>query len=271
MFLSALNKFLTFFLLTGTVLMLTFIVLSGSVDAFPFNRFYWLQADTSAFTEAGADVTRWTFWGICNPSSYNSSAQGICSGLGPAVAISPADNWGYFGLPDVFMTNATTYYYLSRFAFASILVSLGFSTVALINSVLSPWWSAMKEVNFVYTFIAMIFAMAGAACGTSVSILVRNNFTDAGSAAKIQASVMGMLWASVACLTIIYFLSCCSASNKVYKMHKAHQREINHAQATQEPAPAADEFQAPVNEGSGIRFFKIRKNQQEKTDEESVV
>lgn len=257
----------------GTALMLLFCVLSGGVDAFPFNTFYWVEVDTSSIKDIGYSVYRWTYWGICHPESIDSSSQGTCTLLGPAVPISPMDNFGssfLSSIPNDFIANQQTYYYLSRFSFAFVLIALIFTGISLINLIVSPIWSTFKDANVLYLFLAMIFATAGASCGTAVSVLVKTKFHDAGMEAKLNASFFGMLWASVFCLLFMFFLSCCSATYSAYKKESNKDDEtplVDYDAFGQQPAaavtstaPAQEEYPAPAHESSGIKFFKIKRN-----------
>lgn len=257
--------------------MLLFCVMSGAVASFPFDTFYWVQVDTSSISNLGYDVYRWTFWGICHPSSFSESSQGVCTQLGPAFPISPMDNFDsefVSLLPSDFITNQQSYYYLSRFTFAFILIALVFSGIALINVAVSPIWKSFRDANILYICLALIFAVAGAACGTSVSILTRNKFNDGGFEAKLNASLLGMLWASVFCLLIMFFLSCCTATYKKYKKETTPEFEtklVDYEALGQQPVaastvppppgppPTHEDFQ-PAHESSGIKFFKIKRN-----------
>lgn len=279
MFLSFLNKFFTILLLAGTTLMLLFIVFSGAIDNYPFNRFYWVEADTSSITDDYGDYSRWTFWGICYPDSLSSASTNNCPSLGPAVPISPYDNFGNStALPQDFVDSRNSYYYLSRFSFPLLLISLIFSGVSFVGSVMAPCWLAMKEVVTFFVFIACIFCMTGAACITAVSVMTRNHFKGADMSAKIGASSLGMVWASTACLLLIFLLTCVSTTHKLYKKHQDEERKQQHIQASQEPMPILPQPALPnddanaqpaQHESAGIRFFKIRRSD-EKAEADSM-
>lgn len=282
--LSILNKLLTILLLAGTTLMLLFIVFSGAIKDYPFNRFFWVEADTSAITTEYGDFSRWTFWGICYPDKLDSSESNNCPNLGPDVPISPYDNFGNStALPQDFVNSRNSYYYLSRFSFPLLLISLVFSGVSFIGSTMAPCWLAMKEVVTFFVSIACIFCMTGAACITAVSVMTRNQFEDNGYSAKVGPELLGMVWASTACLIILFLLTCISTSHKLYKKHQNHQRKIQHLQASQDPIQITlpqtanlpqqpeDYTQAPTHESAGIRFFKIRRDQDKEVEEDSIV
>lgn len=273
---------LSLLLLPGATLLLLFCVLSGGVHSFPFNTFYWVQADTSSLG-IGHDVSRWTFWGICNPARYSDSKEGICSSLGPAVPISPVDNFNVTDIsvfPHDFVDNEQSYYYLSRFAFAALIVALVLCGVCMINSLFAVVKKQFKEVNVLYIFLAMIFAILGASCGTAVSVMVRNDFNHAGLDAKLNSAFFGMVWAAVFILIVMFFMTCCGAAVAFYKKEtgknseqyespygdyeKIQQQQTNEAGAQQPLQPAQSEEHP---ESSGIKFFKIKRNSQNEAEE----
>ena len=310
MLLAFVNRALSLLLVAGATLCLLFVVFSGAVSNFPFNEFYWLQADTSTIKNAGGDVTRWTFWGTCHPTSYDSSKNGNCSSTGPDEPLSPLDNFGNStSLPRDFVTNRDTYYYLSRFAFPLLLIALIFSGVSFICHIFGPCWTSMRRITSFFVTLAMLFVLAGSACQTAVSALAKQKFSDSGISAKLGPTMMGLSWAAVACLLIVFFLTCWGALRGAYIIHRntiANQRaqELNQqqqmqqvpdddleslspngAQQSQLNSPLSAEQSQKVVSGSeagneftqgalpsnegGIRFFKIKRNRRN-TDEESL-
>lgn len=283
MIFTLLNRVLTLFLLAGATLVLLFVVFSGSVDSFPFTNFYWLEARTNGISDH--DISRWTFWGICVPDSYDSDKNGQCDSLGPDYPLSPYDNFGNStSLPIDFSDNRDTYFYLSRFAFPMILIALVFSGVSFICAVFQSCWASMKQVMTFFVCLGLLFCAAGVACETAVAVLARNAFKDAGFESKLGATMLGMSWAAVACLIIVFFLCCCSTMHKAYKTHKAHinSNDPNIALETQPPMPPMsqmnqiqeDPLQQQQQRGTfgsegGIRFFKVKRNNKG-NDEESI-
>lgn len=221
MLLGIINRILCLALLAGSTLCLLFVVFSGSVTNFPFNEFYWLQADTSSIKAADGDITRWTFWGLCHPESYDASKNGKCPSLGPDEPLSPYDNFGNStNLPTDFVKSRDTYYYLSRFAFPLLLIALIFSGVSFITHIMGPCWASMRHVTTFFISLGMFFVLAGAACQTAVVVLAKQKFSDANLKSKIGPSMMGMTWAAVACLLICFLLSCLRGMHKAYVIHR---------------------------------------------------
>lgn len=275
------NTALNLFFLGGTTLLLIFLVLSGSTKHFPFNRFYWLRADTSEISGA-YDESAWTFWGVCEHGDYSK-----CD-TGPAYPISPKDNFDTTsGVPQDFISNRDTYYYLSRFAFAFILLGLAFTGFALIVDILGFCFEIIDKIVIFLVVVALLFISGGAALQTAVIVLAKNAFSNAGHKAHIGVKCMGLLWASVACILIIFFNTCAANITNSYKKHigRVNAAKNNEEEYYQRPA---DE---PVSEGGalgdessytranavseketgsgGIRFFRIKRNPKA-SDEESV-
>lgn len=272
--LTFLRKISILLLLTGTTLMLLFIILSGTVHHFPFDTFYWVEADVSSITTVNADVARWTFWGLCYGDAGAASSAFVCSGSGADVPMSPVDNWGFSSeLPSAFVDNRDAYFYLSRFAFPFIFIGFGFTAMSLILYLTSSIFKSLPSKVTFFVTLALIFTITASALITAVSVMTRNQFRDVSSG-KLNASTMGMMWASTACLLIVFFISCCTASYKIYKKEK-HQVTEQPESIPLPPStlpPQHEEFnqQPAQHESSGIRFFKINR-QQEKVEDESVV
>lgn len=271
--LALIKKVSTLLLLAGTTLMLLFIILSGTVHHFPFNTFYWVQADVSSISTVNADLARWTFWGICYGAADASSSAFNCTGSGADVPISPLDNWGFSSeLPSAFVDNRDAYFYLSRFSFPFVFIAFGFTVVSLILYITSSIFKIFPTKVPFFVTLALIFQITASALITAVSVMTRNQFQDFSSG-KLNASTMGMMWASTASLLIVFFTSCCTASYKAYKKETTAIPE----QSEQIPLPPSvlppqhEEFnqQPAQHESSGIRFFKINR-QQEKVEDESV-
>ncbi|TID30638.1 hypothetical protein CANINC_000793 [Pichia inconspicua] len=270
---KVLHRFAALILLAGATLMLLFTVFAGSIEHFPFNRFYWVQADTSGIPSANADVTRWTFWGICHPDSYFQAGTNNCPGLGADVPISPLDNFGNStGIPQDFITNRDTYYYLSRFSFPFLLLALIFTGVALLLNIFAICSKSMKQASFVMIGLGCLFCTVGACLITAVSALTRNHFKDAGYPAKLNASGFGLVWASTFILMVLGLASCFAVIRKAKKSQDEYM-ESNPVPATATtPAyvpPNDDQNATQQHEGSGIRFFKIRRNQN-KVEQDSL-
>ncbi|ODV97185.1 hypothetical protein PACTADRAFT_48933 [Pachysolen tannophilus NRRL Y-2460] len=276
------SSIIQFLLLAGTTLLLLFIVMSGSIDHAPIDKFYWIQADTSGISGAPS-ISKWTFWGIC--SYEGGSTNGNCDNLGPAYAFSPVDNFNTTtNVPTSFVDNRDTYYYLTRFSWVFYLISLVFIGVSFICWWFSGFIASMKFTLTFFTSLTLLLDTTATCCQTAAIVLGKNAFASSGLSSKLGPSMLGMAWASVACLILLSFETCFSAARSSFLEHKQRhdlekqQRDLykadpemgafQQAQVTQ-PNTAQNQGTLASNNEGGIRFFKIRRNNRT-SDEESV-
>lgn len=260
-------------------MVLIFLVLSGSTNHFPFNRFYFVKADTSGISGAPSESS-WTFWGVCDSSDFGSCQRG------PAYPISPVDNFGTTnGVPDDFVSNRNTYYYLSRFSFAFTLLGLAFAGFALIVDILGFCFVVIDKIVIFLVVFALIFIAGAAALQTAVSVLARNAFSSANLATHIGVKSTALVWTAFAAILIVFFNTCAANIANSYKKHIERVRntqnedEVYYPPAeTQEPTEGALGDESSYTRGNtaeketgsgGIRFFRIKRNQKV-SDEESV-
>lgn len=187
-------RLLTLLFFAGNVLLLLLIILSGTTQSYPIDRFYWVQANTTGIPNA-SDVTRWTFWGACG----NDDGHTVCSGnLAAAYPISVVDNFHTReNVPSKFISNRDSFYYLSRFAFAFFWIALSFIGVSFILYILTWFSEVILQVVFILMAFGCFFNICAVVFQTAVTVLARNAFHDGDRSAKIGASLMGIAWASV--------------------------------------------------------------------------
>lgn len=264
-------------LLTGASLLMVFIVLSGSTNSFPFNTFYSVRADTSAISNAYSE-SDWSFWGVCDNSDMSQCRTG------PAFPLSPVDNFQTIeGVPQDFIDNRDTYFYLSRFAFAFALIGLGFCVFALIVDIAALCFAAVDKVAVVLVAVAAFFIAGFAAMLTAVTVLAKNAFNQADMHATVGTKYMAMTWAAFACILLVFFNTCAANIARSYKSH-IEKSQGSKNQTYYSSAPNGDNSAALGDESSftrnnalnekddaedgGIRFFRIKRNRKP-ADEES--
>lgn len=273
--LRASGTFVNLFLLAGTTLLLIFIVLAGSVNHFPFNRFEWLRADTSQI-EGAYGESKWFFWGVCDASNLSNCMAG------PAYPISPNRNFGTEqGVPSDFINDDSTFFYLSRFAFAFLIIGFIFTALAFIVDMAGFCFDFIERIVIILVTLALFFIAGFAAFQTSVAVLARNAFKDENLSAKLGVKGFAIMWTAVACLAIIWFITCANNIATSYKKHIENVRGSEggyYPQGPQDGGELADDssftrsvpVEKDANAGSGgIRFFRIKRNQKP-SDEESV-
>ena len=270
------STILNIFLLAGTCLLLLLIILSGASDNFPLNDLYWIKADTSLISGA-PNMAAWTFWGVCEEKDFSK-----CT-LGPAYPISPKDNFDTTNnVPEDFIDNRGAFYYLSRFSFAFTLVAIGFTGIALIIDVLAFCFAIIDKVVIAFVSFALFFIAALAAFQTAVVVLARNAFNQEDMSPTVGLKMMAITWTAVVCILIVFINTCFANISNSYKKHMSRVRENQGGAAagpavnqrddssfTRANAGAVDPETREANNG-GIRFFKIKRNNQKISDDESI-
>ncbi|RCK57845.1 Protein SUR7 [Candida viswanathii] len=270
--------FFNLFFMAGAILLLLFTVLAGSSKHFPLDRFYWVEADTTNIPNAPANRSAWTFWGVCDKEDYSNCL------LGPAYPILPQDNFGTtVNVPENFLNNENTFFYLSRFAFAFCLIALAFVGLAFIIDILGFCFEIIDKVVIILITIALIFMAGFASMQTGVTVLAKNAFSNADRYAHVGAKSMGIMWAAFVCILICWFLTLWANIANSYRKHMGrvnsekqaaaggavpvhgpHGDESSFTRATTDPPDIKDD-----DHTGGIRFFKIKRNQKV-SDDDSV-
>ncbi|CAH2352213.1 protein Sur7p [[Candida] railenensis] len=273
---------LNLFFLAGSCLLLIFTVLSGTADTSPINKFYWLEADTSKIPGAPSTAA-WTFWGVCDRYDF-----GNCT-LGPAYPISPPDNFHTdTNVPKDFISNRDMYYYLTKFSFGFTFVALCFAGVAFIIGILGLCFSIIDKVLVAFVSIALFFVAGTASFQTAATVLAKQAFNDSDLSAKLGVKAFAILWTTVACLLISFFLTCFGNIASSYRKHMdrvyaAKQPDGGYNDSGIPPPVVGDGIDNDVSSftraepaqetkednGGGVRFFKIKRNPKV-SDEESV-
>jgi hypothetical protein len=203
--------------------------------------------------------------------------------------LSPVDNFDTtLSVPKDFVDNRDTYYYLTRFAFAFEIIALCFTGVSLIIDVLGLCFNVIDRVVIAFITFALFFVAGFAALQTAAVVLARNAFLDENKYAHIGAKMMGITWAAVVCLFIVWMITCFANIATSYRKHMNRVNEYRSQDAGAAPSavgddgsvandqssftratPAAAETNEVNSNSGGIRFFKIKRNQKV-SDEDSV-
>lgn len=272
----AIGSVLTVFLV-GANLLLLFIVLSGGVNHYPFNRFYWVQGDTSGISGAPA-TARYTFWGLCSGVHL---ALRNCS-VEAAYPISPVDNFNTeTGVPLKFVNDRDTFYYLTRVAFGLYLAGFGFAFSAAFAAVLLTCLRTFNTTTSVFGFFAFFIILAATCLQTAATALAKKAFKDAGLYSKISATNLGLSWGATVCLLVVFLAAGCSGLKRTYG---EHQKWLNQQKAARGELPAQAPADVELEDQSsfvrtgpaeqaqtggfgGMNFFtRSRKDKSEETD-----
>lgn len=248
--------------LAGTVVLLILTILGGSLKKLPMGEFYWLKADTSKIPGA-YNETAWTFWGICQANDFSDCKYG------PAVPISPVTNFNTTeGVPQEFIDNQSTYYYLSRFAWAFTFVSISFAAFALILAFLGFCWGHVQYAIVFLTSVCALFLAATCALQTAVVVMARENFNSAGMDASVQTKSMALIWTAFVTVLIVWLISIAGLVSASYSKHMGRDTEASTGGRDDSSFTRTNAANADLN-GGAIRYFKIKRNAKD-VDDESV-
>lgn len=207
-------------LVVASAFMLFLINLSGLESTLSFlNKFYFSSVTTT-------EETRWYNYALCYPSED----QLLCSGKVPAYPFSPADNFGASIVPEAFVLNRNTYYYLLRIAYAWFLLALLFAILSLFPILWSCCWRGFISGFFasIIVGISLFFSILGALFETGVHALGVSVFKKAGYTAALGTNMMIIMWLTVAFMLIAWlwmFFVGIHGAEKVYDdsaLEKSH-------------------------------------------------
>ena len=135
------------------------ILLSGAIDGFPVNRYYFLEANTGNIPNAPA-VSRWTFWNVCGVDGPRlACGNRDYEKIHPAFPFNPPGkkNFGTdVNVPDQFI-NTSYYFLMTRFMFAFMLIALFFGVCALFTGLLALCTRIGAYLSGLLTMIAALF------------------------------------------------------------------------------------------------------------------
>ncbi|KAF2273701.1 SUR7-domain-containing protein, partial [Westerdykella ornata] len=202
---------LSLFFLAGAVLLQFFTILSGGVNSSPENRFYFLEASNIGNIPNARNPSRWTFWKICGVNPRNGH-NANCGSPIPALPFDPPRNFGTTqNVPRQFI-GTTHYYYMSRFMFAFMIMSLFFSVMALITGLLALCTRMGGYISGLTTFVALFFQIIAASLMTAWTVQGRNHFQSNGQSAKLGVKLYAFTWTTVALFVLSSILFCLSGA-----------------------------------------------------------
>lgn len=204
-------------LIGASAALLFFVNLSGVSNDLTFlNKFYFSSVTTT-------EEVRWTMYAMCAPTS---NGDVYCSNRQPAYPYLPSDNFGLSSVPEEFVKNRNTYYYLLRIAYAWFLLALMFSLLSLFPVLWSCCFKGFITGFFASLVVgtAFFFAILGAAFNTGVHAKGVAVFKEAGYVAELGKDMMVAMWLSVALLLIatlwMFFIGIHAAHEKFGFGHK---------------------------------------------------
>nr|XP_036575191.1 SUR7 protein [Colletotrichum truncatum]KAF6781730.1 SUR7 protein [Colletotrichum truncatum] len=196
------------FLLSGSIVLLLFVILAGVRDTAPLNNTYFLEGDTSGITGARNGLTRWTYFYYCNDENTG------CWGPWPAPAFGWAWGRDAANVPSGLAgghgggTTSTEYFYLWRFGWVMYLIALFFMVVAWFGSFLACCGRLGSAIAFLVSASALFFLTVAVSLMTATFVKARNAFHSAGREASIGTYAFGFSWGAWAALFLATVLFC---------------------------------------------------------------
>jgi len=198
--------FLSLFFIAGACLLIFLVLLAGAVSGNPVNDIYFLQADTSKIPGAPS-LARWTFWNIC---SVSAAGKNVCGKVHPAFPLDPPSHRNFgttTGVPAQFI-GSHKFFYLTRFMFAFVLISLFFAVCSLFLGLFALCSRIGSFLSSALCSVALFFQTLTAALMTAAYVIGRDDFRKNGDAAQIGKYAFGFMWAAAACLFLATVLFC---------------------------------------------------------------
>ena len=188
-------------MLGTSILLLFFIILSGVTNSTPLNKTYFLSADTSGITDA-RDYSQWTYFYICGSDNKD------CGGAKAAIPFGWA--WGAHAdkVPDGLGgdygsgTTSKQQFYLWRFGWVFILITLFFEVLAFFSGFLACFGRLGAAISFIVTGAALLCHTVASSLTTATFVIARDKFHDDNRSADVGKYAFGFLWGSFAALLI---------------------------------------------------------------------
>jgi hypothetical protein len=194
-------------MLATSLLLLWFIILAGVTSTTPFDKTYFLRADTSGITGA-KDETQWTYFYMCGRGNTDCAPARAAPAFGRAWD-SRAENVPP-GLGGSHGGHTTSYrfYYLWRFGWVFFIIALFFEVLALFASFLACCGRLGAAISSLITATALFFLTLAVSLMTATFTIARNRFSDVGRDAHIGRYAFGFAWGAWAALLIANVLFC---------------------------------------------------------------
>ena len=146
--------------------MIFLVLLAGVTNHSPVNQIYFLQAATGNIPNAPT-TSRWTFWNLCPVTN----GKNDCGKVHPAFPLDPPSHRNFnthVNVPPGFI-GSHTYYYLTRFMFAFVLIGLFFSVCSLFTGLLALCSRIGSYLSGLLNMLGLFFQTLTATLMTYVS------------------------------------------------------------------------------------------------------
>ncbi|KAK4218983.1 SUR7/PalI family-domain-containing protein [Rhypophila decipiens] len=195
--------------LSGSLVMLWFIILSGVTSTPPLRQTFFLRADTNGITGA-KPVSQWTYFYICGPDNTD------CGPAHPALPLGSAWESNPRNAPEELVgnygdnTTSFTYWYMWRFGWVFFLLALFFEVVTFFAGFLACCSRLGSAISGLIALTALLFYSVAVSLMTATFVKTRNAFVSAGRPAELGTYAFGFAWGGWAALFISSILFCIS-------------------------------------------------------------
>ncbi|KAI0877902.1 SUR7/PalI family-domain-containing protein [Hypoxylon argillaceum] len=201
---------LALLLLAGSIVLLLFVILAGTVRTTPFRQTHFLSADTSGIAGARA-LSRWTYFRICGADNTGCSHAWPDPPVGWAWSRNPTGS----NLPTKLIgsygggTTSFAYFYMWRFGWVFYLLALLFTVVAFFTGFLACFGRLGSALAALMSSGALFFLALAASLMTATFVKMRAAFTAVGRDASLGVWAFGFTWGAVAAVliaTVLFWL-----------------------------------------------------------------
>lgn len=194
----------------GAFVMLIFIAVSGRTGNLQLQKtLYWIKADDLGGSSA---EIYWTWWGLLY--TFGSQHGFHQFQLFPGCPFSPYDNYRrkvlfsyVVTMPTDFVKRRDVYYYLGRFTFPCVLITLCLLPIAVLLMVFVQVLPIpCMAISHFLSFLCFWLILIAAVFQTTVVGLGNTAFFNANITAHVGSVLLGLIWGSAVILFIISIL-----------------------------------------------------------------
>lgn len=194
-------------LLSGSLVLLWFVILSGITHTSPLRQTYFLRADTSGI-EGARPISQWTYFRVCGDDNTDCGPARPALPLGDAWASNaegvPSDLIGGYGGD----TTSFFYWYMWRFGWVFFLLALFFEVVAWFAGLLALCSRLGSAFAGLIALVAWVFLTIAVALMTATFVKMRDVFRADGRDASVGQYAFGFSWGAWAALFLSIFFFC---------------------------------------------------------------
>lgn len=140
-----------------SLVFLWFIILGGIKDTAPLDRTYFLRADTSGISGA-RDITEWNYFRFCGEDNTDCGSTRPAPPFGRAWDSNPSNAPSSLVGSHAGDTTSTKFFYLWRFGWVMLLITLFFETASFFSGFLACCGRLGAAIAGFASFIALFFS-----------------------------------------------------------------------------------------------------------------